>query len=91
MFRYIKDTLMKRYTDSEILDLMQYATLKELGKMANERKNLPHIENMIKTTKHSYGVASAIMKICDKLEGISQQNDENIKKICQNDENIEKF
>ena len=59
--------------------------------MANERKNLPHIENMIKTTKHSYGVASAIMKICNKLEGILQQNDENIEKICQNDENIEKF
>ena len=56
--------------------------------LANERKNLPQIENMIKTTKHSYGVASAIMKICDS---ISQQNDENIKKICQNDENIEKF
>ena len=46
MFRYIKDTLMKRYTDSEILDLMQYATLKELGKMANERKKSMHPDNI---------------------------------------------
>lgn len=33
---------MKRYSDSEILDLMQNASLKELGKMANERKAQMH-------------------------------------------------
>lgn len=36
----------KRYTDSEILDLMQNAPLKELGKMAYETKKALHPDNI---------------------------------------------
>ncbi len=34
---------------------------------ANNRHFIPNIENVIKTTKHSYGVATAINQICNKI------------------------
>ncbi len=40
--------------------------------LANNRRFTPHIENVIKTSKHSYGVASAIHKICDEIEEYSE-------------------
>lgn len=36
--------------------------------LANNRRFIPQIENVIKTTKHSYGVATAINKVCDEIE-----------------------
>lgn len=36
--------------------------------LANNRKFIPQIENVIKTSKHSYGVASAIERLCDELQ-----------------------
>ena len=36
--------------------------------LANNRRFIPNIENVIKTTKHSYGVATAIQKVCDEME-----------------------
>lgn len=35
--------------------------------LANNRRFIPHIENVIKTTKHSYGVATALNQICNEI------------------------
>ncbi len=44
--------------------------------LANNRRFVPQIENVIKTSKHSYGVATAINKVCDELEKERQENQE---------------
>lgn len=49
--------------------------------LANERKNLPQIENMIKTTKHSYGVATALNKICDDLQNQQSLENDNVEHL----------
>ena len=44
--------------------------------LANNRRFVPQIENVIKTSKHSYGVAAAINKVCDELERERQETKE---------------
>lgn len=56
--------------DDKDIDLpMVQATVKSKKYMilANNRHYIPHIENVIKTTKHSYGVANAINQICNEI------------------------
>lgn len=42
--------------------------------LANNRKFIPKIANVIKTTKHSYGIATGIEKICDEIEQSRHNN-----------------
>lgn len=44
--------------------------------LANNRRFVPQIENVIKTSKHSYGVATAINKVCDEIERERQETKE---------------
>ena len=48
---------------------MVHATVKSKKYMifANNRRFVPQIENVIKTSKHSYGVATALNQICNEI------------------------
>lgn len=44
--------------------------------LANNRRFVPQIKHVIKTSKHSYGVAAAINKVCDEIERERQETKE---------------
>ncbi len=54
--------------DADVQMIEAKVKCKKYMVLANNRRYVPQIENVIKTSKHSYGVAAAINKVCDEIE-----------------------